>query len=487
MTLKSKDIKDALELLVKHYAKYNEDEKVYVSIKLNQKSLLQLDENFNQTLDKLLLTDGPKKDDIEKNYKKLSMVLHLDKKPVWIPEVVWLEEQLSDSPTDAICFKTLSARYEKIVNPAAPKNTKFEDVNTKEQLKEKLERMKAESKTYTGRYLFHSLSKMLEQHDKYFEVTGKIKPTGITALMRLLPLAFGGCGVVLMSSELLTIYATSYVFLKSGQALQRTESEELSSLGSVMGELSSMTATVTNILLIRSMELVFWTTRQTYLGGLQVGSAVLKPLLSSSKSSSSRHSGTSTNTNHSSASGSDRSETKANYNPEFWNSASNSNSNTSKTNSNSPSSSSNQTTPSTSVETETETRQDFYQNLKLASVNQTAGIQLNSPELKMVIAPLEAYLTLNKQQTLRSFRAGGDKSDAVKAFLMSVRAIDNLSYPIQIKLDRAKEELDKLKDDDSVYTKKTAVAVNKSEQVISLLTSVLNEDPEALQIVSYNK
>ena len=103
-----------LAALVRIYAKFDEDKKVYVS-HLEKTALLRLDADLTKFINQQLLVNGPDKDNITKNYKKLTLYFHPDKSSTFLPEVIWLEHNLSQDDKNETCFKSLSFCYEKLI------------------------------------------------------------------------------------------------------------------------------------------------------------------------------------------------------------------------------------------------------------------------------------------------------------------------------------------------------------------------------------
>ncbi|MFI4962464.1 MAG: hypothetical protein ACHP6H_01255 [Legionellales bacterium] len=472
-----------LQLLVLEFARFNETLKTYEGT-LNQEALLKLDEGLCLLLDNLLIKGGTSKENMRKNYLELSMLFHNDKRPNWTPEVQWLDQQLSEGPADGICFKTLCDRYEKLTEPEKFINTQPNDANTTDNLRARVEQLRANSRTYSGRYLFYSLSKLLDQKDGYFDEVGKIKPKGIRFILRLLPFAFGGYGACLVGTELFTAYATFFVLLKGSNFLEQRDSEELKLIGHTIGEMTVMTASVTTALLARSMEMVFWTSRQSYQKSLMIGSVLLYPLISNTNASSSRPSASASQSSSSSSSShsstTNKEEPKSSTGKQgFWK--------TPATPMAQSSTSSSQASPN-EQEGQLGRGSSFSDQLKMVSTNREEGIKFQNPELKMIVAPLEAYKNFNNLQFVKGFRLGWNKGLAVDAFLLNMRSLDKYPQSLDRKLTMAQLELNKLKEDKKVYTKgsNTAAAVDNAESVINLLLETNKDDSESLQVVVYN-
>lgn len=411
-------IETDLQELVKLYSTFDQEKKCY-TIFPDKPILLKVDEHFNRLINKILLADGPEKEKIDKNYRKLTLYLHPDRSPSFIPEVVWLEHNLSEGRNDGICFKTLSFCYEKLTTPEKFKEVKFSDINNKEEFKKWLETLKAGASTYTGRSLYGSLIGLLDQAAGYFDDVGQIKPRGLRALVAFIPVIFASYGAVIFSEQLFAVYALYFLMLKGGQYLERNSSLELQLLGKTLQEISVITATATTTLLVRLLEMTFWVSRQCFDMSLQIGSAILIPLLKSH--------------------------------------------------------------PTAQHSTETDSTSNLCKDLILASTNLNEGMKFDTPELKLIAAPLESYLGLNAQQYLSSLRVGREKRLKVEAFLFTMRVLDKAPESLEVKLIEAKKELKKLKENKKVYIKggNTALAVDQADNVISFL----NDDPASMQLV----
>lgn len=267
-------IQAELTSLVKRYSKFNQEKKQYTTI-LDKNDLLKLDKEFNRIINKILLTDGPEKEAIEKYYKKLMLLMHPDRAFSFLPEIDWLEKNLSTQNQEGICFKTLGFCYEKLTNPQKFKDNHFNHIKTPEDLRKWLESLKDRASTYTGRSLYESLLGLLEQSGGYFNEVGKIQQRGLRTFITIVPVIFSSYGAFIFSQELIAIYALYFVVLKGGQYLMKKESNELQRIGRTLQELTFITATTTTTLLVRMLELTFWFSHQCYSSSMQMGSAFL--------------------------------------------------------------------------------------------------------------------------------------------------------------------------------------------------------------------
>lgn len=399
-------IETELKTLVSIYASYDEEKKSYLS-SLNKETLLRLDADFIRFINKLLLKDGPDKRKIRKNYKAIAVQFHPDHSCTFSPELGWLEQNLSEGRNDGACFKTLMLCYEKLTSPQDFKPIQFDEITTREDLKKWLEMLKNRSRTYTERNFYASLLGLLDESTSYFDEVGKIKPTGLRALISFLPMVFISFGTFVFAEELFAVYALYFALLKSGQFLESSQSKELQKLGETLQKISAVTATATTTLLVRLLEMTFWATRQFYDASLQIGSALLTPLIA--VSSTTQH-------------------------PEEPNEVS------------------------------------ICKELVLASQNQSTVENFKTPELKMIAAPIESYLGLLDQQFFKNWRAGGVKSRSLEAFLLHMRVIDKEGdLEVEEKIKKASERLLLVKQDSNVYNGNTALAVDRADRVISLL------------------
>lgn len=412
-------IEKELERLVQIYAKFDSQKKCYES-QLNKDALLSLDRDFAKLINQQLLADGPSKERITARYRKVCLKFHPDRQSDFSPEIKWIEENLSSGKNDGSCFKSLNFCYEKLITPEKFKNITFGDIKSKEDFKKWLEELKNQASTYTGKSLYTSLTDLLDQSSGFFDDAGKIKPTGMRVLITSLPVLFASYGTFIFAEELFAVYALYFVVLKGGQYLERSNSSELRSFGKALQEISAITATATTTLIVRLLEMTFWASRQCLDVSLQIGSAIFTPLLP---------------------------------------------------------------VPPVKKEWGPGTEENLCRDILLASQNLNEGIQFNTPELKVISAPLESYLGLNSQQFLLDWRKGKDKRIAVEAFLFRMRVLDVSPEPIEVKLLEAKKELDNMKKKSGIYTSQTAEAVDRAEMVLDFL-----QDPEASdkQLVVYN-
>lgn len=278
-----------LKKLVTFYASYDKEKKCYSS-NLTHESLLALDADFIKLINKLLLQNGPDKDKIKKCYRILALAFHPDHLKELPAETQWLEARLSENRNDGTCFKTLTHCYQKLINPQEFKPINFDDITTKEDLKIWLENLKKTSRTFTERNFYASLLGLLEQSTSYFDETGQIKPTGVRALVTFLPMVFISFGTIVFAEELFAVYALYFALLKGGQFIEcSSSSKELRKIGITLQKISVITATATTTLLVRLMEMTFWATSQCYDISLQIGSALLTPLITASPTTQSKN------------------------------------------------------------------------------------------------------------------------------------------------------------------------------------------------------
>ncbi|MBI2785475.1 MAG: J domain-containing protein [Legionella longbeachae] len=402
-------IETELKTLVSLYSSYDAEKVSYLS-NLDKEALLRLDADFIKLINKLLLKDGPDKIKIRKNYKRLTVCFHPDRKENFSPEIKWIEQNLSEARNDGACFKTLSVCYQKLFSPEEFKSIKFEDIDSQEDLKRWLETLKINARTFTERSFYTSLLDLLHESTDYFDKVGKIKPKGIRALVSFLPMIFISFGTFVFAEELFVVYALYFALLKSGQYFSRSGSKDLQELGYTLQTFSVVTATTTSTLLVRLVEMTFWASRQCYDLSLQIGSSILSPLIP----------GTS--------------------NKKFKNKESDENS--------------------------------ICMDLILANKNISTSDNFQTAQLKMIAAPVESYLGLLNQQFFKNWRAGGDKSRALESFLLKMRVIDkDDELPVEEKIEKAYSALDLIKKNPVVYSQggSTALAVDRAERVIILL------------------
>ncbi|KGP64157.1 hypothetical protein EP47_10145 [Legionella norrlandica] len=398
-------IETELKNFVKLYAEFDVTSDCYKS-QLDDPTLLRLERDFTRFINQQLLLDGPEKEKIIKNYRRISILFHTDRITQFLPEVTWLERSLSRGNNDGACFKILSDCYEKLISPENFKDTGLEDIKNKDELKKWLENLKSKASTFSSQSFFDSLINLLEQSSGFFDEVGHIKPKGLRVLLRFIPMVFASYGTFIFAEELLAIYALYFILLKGGQYLEGTSSSQLKKVGSTLQEISIITATASTTLLVRLLEMTFWASRQFLDVSLQLGSTIFKPILPVSV---------------------------------------------------------------TGAKSESETIANLCKELILASQNTSTGIQFKTPELKVLSAPLESYLALNVQQFLGDWRLGRPKRLKVEAFLFNMRVLDSLPNSLEEKLIEAQKELDKIKEDTKICTSKTAEAVAQTQQILSML------------------
>lgn len=401
-------ISNELESFVKLYSSFDQGKKSYTRV-FSDQELIQLDLNFNRFFNKLLLADGPDTKKIQSNYKKLSFIFHPDRKMFYSPEVIWLEQSLSEGKNDGACFKILDLCYEKLTNSQKFKNLYFQDIKNREDLKQWLEQLKAEANTHSRKSFYDSLLGLVNQSGSYFDEVGKIRQQGLRALLISIPILFSTYGAILFAEELFIIYALYFVVLKSGQYLENQQASDLKKIGQVFQEMTRVTATATTTLIVRIVELTFRVSHAVYDTTWQIGSSLFYPMLPSS-----------------------------------------------------PSAVHSQDDQFVTI--------SLCKDLILASQNRDQGHLFKTPEMKLVAAPLEAYLGLNKQQYCQRFRLGQDKRIAIESCLFNLRLIDKSEESIEDKLSHAKKEIEKIKQDKTIFNSNMRKAVLQAEQTIQVLS-----------------
>lgn len=247
---------------------------------LNKVKALRLDREFEALLIKHLLIEGSDPQKVKNNYDKL--IPYFDKKnPFFLQaEVPWLECNLPPESNTAICLHMLFVNYRKLVAPEEFREIELADISTPQELNKWLLIKKSQAKTKRERYLYKSLLSLLHEITKYLDDVGKINSTGIQALLSFLPIAFIILGTAVCAEELFAVYAVYLLLLKGGQYVGDSI-KELQAVGKTIHKAGSESMTLTNILLVRLTEMVFWASHRSYSGTMQAGSSLLKSFATS--------------------------------------------------------------------------------------------------------------------------------------------------------------------------------------------------------------
>lgn len=402
MTIES-DLSD----FVRPYFPSDREEKNPFKAQLDQSQLFTLGSRFRRWINQQLLRDDATKENVTKNYRKLAFLFHPDRGSAYLPEVLWLEQQLSEGRMDGTCFKTVGSSYEKLMEPAKFKEIEFSGINSKDDCRRWLEKLKQQSNTFSHRNLCDSLIGLLEESSTFFDSSGTIKPKALKTLIQFIPAIIAGYGTILIMEELLAIYALYFVILKGGKRLAQSDYRELKEVGRSLQTFSGVTAMLSTTLLVRVLELIFWSSRQCLHLTLQIGSAIFPTIMS---------------------------------------------------------------VPPAAIPEEVNV-EELCRELALSSQQETPGMHFSHPELKIIAAPFEKYLALNKQQFFGFLRVGDEKRKMVDAFLFKLRVLDQLPGRIEEKYMEVLAELEALKKNEQVYTCKTAEAVDYIEGIIKVLQS----------------
>lgn len=394
-----------LKELIINYSEFDADKKYYMSV-LDDEGLLRLEKEFEIKIKQFLLIDGPQEEKITARYQQL--VLYFDPKyrDRFLPEIVWIENSLSRGQNDGVACKSIQFYFDQLVNPQKYTKITFKNIHTEEDFRQWLDNLKKQSNTYSMQKFYTSLLNLLEQSSQFFDDAGQIKPTGLRVLVKSIPILFAGFGAIILAEEIFAIYALYFVLLKGGQYLDRSSFLELRQIGKALQGLSFISATATTTLMVSLLEMTFWASRQCLGVSLQIGSSIFSSLILS---------------------------------------------------------------PSITREEQQDTEQSIFNDLILAGKNQIEGIEFKNPELKVISAPLESYLAINKDQIAVSLRAGGVKALVVQEFLTKMRAIDQEDNSMENKISQAQAALDAIKIQAYVYNSKTAIAVDRAYKIIELL------------------
>lgn len=269
-------IESDLTAFVVLYSPFDKEKKYYTE-QLDNAKLQILGSRFRQWINHQLLADGTNKKNVEKNYKALSKYFHTDR--ITLAEAQWLEQQLSEGTNDGSCFKILSSSYQKLMEPAKFKDIEFNGINCKEDCRLWLEKLKSQSDTYSHRTLCDSLIGLLNESHSFFDATGKVKPNAIKTLVQFIPAVIAGYGSILIIEELLAIYALYFILLKAEAPLRRSNYSELKEVGRFLKNYNHASAMLLTSVLARILEMIFWSSRQSFNATIQIGSALLAPLL----------------------------------------------------------------------------------------------------------------------------------------------------------------------------------------------------------------
>lgn len=411
-------IETELTALVKFHTPSQTDENRYTAL-LDKDKVSSLEADFIKWINQKLVADGVIKLNLQKNYKKLIMYFHPNRSSYYSVDIIWLEHQLSEGKNNGACFKTLSACYEKLTQPAKFKEIEFSGINSKEDCRLWLEKLRDRSTKSSNQNLCNSLIGLLDESSSYFDSTGTIKPNALKTLIQFIPATIASFGTVWVMEELFAIYAIYFVILKAGRRLERSDYSELQTVGHLMEEYTTITAMTTTTIIVRVLEMLFWASRHCLTLSLQISSTLFTPLIAAS--------------------------------PE--------------------------------VDKEKIDVVELCKDLILAGEHQQPGMKFDIPELKIIAAPFEKYLTLNTQQSFGDWRVGKEKRTMINAFLFHLRVIDQLPGSLDTKYTKIRNELAKIKKNKDVYNGKTAQALDYVEHIITilespLLTELITCDPE---------
>lgn len=369
-----------------YYASYDKQNNCYTGT-VKKENLSKLGDDYAKLINKLLLIDGASQASIESNFRSLTLLLHPDRKELYIPEISWLESNLSEGHHDGTCFKILGSCKDKLMNPENFKKINFSQIKTRAELKKWLEDLKVDATTYTRLSLIDTLIGLVDETGGFYDDISAIKSKNFRLFISMLPLYLSSYGVLIFADELLAIYGLSFIFLKGGQYLERTESETLQQLGKTLQNISAITATTTTNVLIGILEITFWTSRLAYQTSLELGTAILSPLL---------------------------------------------------------------TGPIEKPHVDME-EAELSKSTTLVNPETTSNTQYRSPEFNQFCAPLMAYCKTNSQQFFRFWRSGEIKFEQIDLFLRSMQLLDLYPLPLELKLIAAQNQLDRLKSNKAVY------------------------------------
>lgn len=279
-------IETELESLVISYTK---SERGFSSTQkdLSDEERSRLAEALNQVFYNWLLKSGVEKESIKANYELLIYYFNrlITQKN---PNFMWLNTQLYSSSMgdDIPCLIALSNCYQKLTAPEHFKELEFHNINTPQDLKKWLEIQIEKSRTASERSLYKKLLGLLDETTSYYDEIGIIKPNGIKILLASLPIIFVSIGTVVFVEELFALYAFYFVLLKAGQYIAGSNLPSLNTLGKILQEVSTVTATATTTILAGIVELMVMVTHQCYATTIKISTTIFDPLFLSNPSSS---------------------------------------------------------------------------------------------------------------------------------------------------------------------------------------------------------
>jgi len=265
-------IETALQTLVQRFATFDGTENCYLPT-LNNENLLKLDFEFNQVISSFLLGDEPEKKNTEENYRQLISLFTASNKS---SEINWLEENLSES----LCRKIVRECYEKLTSPYKFKVIDFNNIYNLNDLEIWLEDLKNNACSYHGQAFCTSLIQLLKESSNFYDDTSRIKPSALRTLVNFMPMALSSYGALLFAKELFALYALYFVLLKGGQFLENSSPAQ--QIGTALKELGLVASISTSTLLVRLLEMTFWSARMCLVTSMSLGSAILNPVLENS-------------------------------------------------------------------------------------------------------------------------------------------------------------------------------------------------------------
>ncbi len=129
---------------------------------------------------------------------------------------------------------------------------------------------------------------------------------------------------------------------------------------------------------------------------------------------------------------------------------------------------------------------EIANELIVANERTQSGRQFKSSELKLIAKPFEKYQEDNDLQWFRFLRVGEEKSKKIKKLLFDLHVLDNLNTPLEEKYIDIVQSLNKIKQDEVLYTDTTKIAVDYAEETINALRSLSDIKELSLQASESN-
>lgn len=352
---------------------------------MNKSTTQKIEAHLITFFSQYLTQEGMADDMINLHCKELRKRFHPDKLKNTVPEIVWLEQVISEGAMNGACFKLIDLCAESVKSTPVKDDasTSYDNVDNMDDFLHILQKRRNFATTLTQRAVIDSMISMLQRVNHYHATTVEIETGWLQKTIQAMPYISSGFCVGLYIKELALLYALTYSISLGSRWLGKSSSQRWQGVAYGMNGFSQSISSAATTLLASLVKLNFYAFDGVCYVGIGACSAVYRALTLSPAPAS--------------VSGA---------------------------------SSSSSSQPGTTM--------------ILAPQHLLGGKAFKTLELKLLSLNLEGYQMLQKEQYFAGMRAGKYKSTQMASALTRLQLIDKNDCSVEHKLGEAKAVLDAL-------------------------------------------